>query len=125
MTEIKIFDFLNSINHSKEDLMTEDNQNVYAAYVINHFLSGTMDTVMYANEMNTRLFLDTQMQYDYLRNSVRPKKRFSKWLKKEKQEKVELLKKFFGYNTRRAEEVSEIISDDQLKEIENSMCTGG
>ena len=118
-------EFLKSINYTKEDLMTDETEKCYVPYLINHFLSGTVDTVLYANEMNTRQFMDVRMQYDYLRLSVRKNKRFSKWLKKEKPEKIEALKTFFNYSTRRAEEISSLISDDDLEAIIKSQTRGG
>lgn len=118
-------EYLKSINYTKEDLMTEETEKSYVPYLINHFLSGTLDTVLYANEMNTRQFMDVRMQYDYLRLSVRKNKRFSKWLKKEKPEKIEALKTFFNYSTRRAEEISSLISDDDLEAIIKSQNRGG
>lgn len=123
--KVNPIEFLKSINYSKEDLMTEDTEKSYVPYLINHFLSGTVDTVLYANEMNKRQFMDVRMQYDYLRLSVRKNKRFSKWLKKEKLEKIETLKTFFNYSTRRAEEISQIISEDDLEQINKSMQRGG
>lgn len=123
--EINPIEFLKSINYTKEDLMSDETEKSYVPYLINHFLSGTVDTVLYANEMNTRQFMDVRMQYDYLRLSIRKNKRFSKWLKKEKPEKIEALKTFFNYSTRRAEEISQLISDDDIEEINKSMNRGG
>ena len=87
------FNFLNSINESKENIMTSENEIAYNPYIINHFLSGTIDTVFYANEMNIRPNLDKKLQYDYLRGSIRKKRRYSKWLKHEQIEHIDITKK--------------------------------
>jgi len=123
--KITLFDYLNSINYDKQDIMDDETQKEYVPFLINRFLSAQIDTVLYANEVNQRPFLSPRMQYDYLRHSIRSKRRFCKWMKKEKIEKVELLKNFFEYNQLRAEEIADIISDEQLIEIKASMDTGG
>lgn len=122
---ITVFDFLNSINHTKVDLGTEENLKVYNAYVINHCLSGSIDTVLAAADMNERHWLDPKMQYDFLRLSVRKKKRFNKWLKKEKIDKIETIKKYYGYNNQRAFEVADLISDSELRRMEKRLNLGG
>lgn len=125
MSDTKLFDFLNSINSTKEDILCDDNERVYNPFVINRFLSASVDTVLYANEMNRRPFLTSRMQYDYLRLSIRASKRYCKWMKKDKLEKIEILKKYFGYNTIRTEEIVDLISDSQYEVIKKTMCRGG
>ena len=88
---ISPFDFVNSINYSKENLIVDDwSEKQYNAFIINKSLSHGVDTVIAANEMNSRTHLDTKMQYDFLRGIIRKKKRFNKWLKPEKEEHLEL-----------------------------------
>jgi len=119
------FDFLDSINESKLDIMTSDNEDAYQPYVINRFLSGTLDTIFYANEMNTRFNLDKKLQYDYLRNSVRQRRRRAKWLKTEQFEHVDIIKKFYKCNTNRAMEVLSMLTDKDINELKESLDTGG
>ena len=123
--KLSAFDFLNSINDTKKDIMTEDNENLYQPYVINRFLSGTMDTLFVANEMNCRPHLDKRLQYDYLRSVVRRKKRFTKWVKPEKFEELEVIKKYYGYNDAKAKEVLSLFTDNDLKELCKNMDLGG
>ena len=119
------FDFLNSINSSKEDKMTEENEKQYVPYKINHFLSGVMDAVIDANDMNCNSFLDKRLQYDYLRHSLRRKKRYAKWVKAEKLEYLECVMKYFDYSSARAKEVLNILTDEQLTEIKQKTDIGG
>jgi hypothetical protein len=124
-SEVTLIDFLKSVCHNKKDLMTEENESIYVPFLMNRFLSAHIDTVLYANEMNQYPFLSNRMQYDYLRYSIRAKSRYCQWLKKEKVEKVDLIREYFNYNYRRAEEVAKIISDEQLESIKKLMSQGG
>ena len=54
MYELK--DYLNSINFTKEDLMTSEDptwEKKYPAFIVNKCLSGFIDTIIFSNEMNT------------------------------------------------------------------------
>ena len=82
--QISPFDFANAINHSKESLIVDDwSEKQYNAWIVNKSLSYGADTVIYANEMNARPHLDRRLQFDFLINTVRPRKRYNKWLKAE------------------------------------------
>ena len=96
---MKLGDYLNAINFSKKDLMdTEDEQveKKYLPFIINRCLSYFPDTILQVNEMNLHSNLDKKMQFDFLRHSIRPRKRFSKWLKNEKTEQFEAIKKYYN-----------------------------
>ena len=125
---MKLTDFLNSINHTKDDIFSDDIEHaekMYQPFVINRSLSYFSDTVFHANEMNQLNFLDEKMQYDYLRHSIRKRKRFSKWIKNEKIEDLDLIKEYFNYSNRKAQECLAILSEDQIDLIRKEMDTGG
>ena len=61
--------WLNSINFNKENILDEDPTEKYPAFVVNKCLSGSLDSVLFANEMNKSHFLDPKLQYDFLLNS--------------------------------------------------------
>jgi hypothetical protein len=84
-----------------------------------------MDTIMYANEMNRFNSLDYKLQYDFLLNIIRPRKRYSKWLKKSKNDNIDLIKKFYGYSYTKAKDVVDILSEDQIEHIRSKLDTGG
>ena len=97
---MKLTDFLNSINHTKEDLFKDDSEHAAKAYqpfVVNRSLSYFPDTIFHSNEMNMLHGIDEKMQYDYLKYSVRKRKRFSKWVKSEKIDSIDLIKDYFGH----------------------------
>ena len=65
MTELK--DWLNSINTGKNNLIDEDTdlEKKYPSYIVNRCLSGHIDAVMFANEMNKHPNLAKKLQYDF------------------------------------------------------------
>lgn len=126
---MKPFDYVNSINHNKKNLMVDtDNDRLaesgYVPYLTNKQLSYFADTLLYANKMNTFAHLDNKLQYEYLLNSIRPKKRFSKWVKSEDSNDLEMVKLYFNYSTKKAEQALSVLSSDHLRIIRNKV-TGG
>ena len=113
------FDFLNSINMTKVNLVRDEGRGAseYAPYLMNKGLSQFPDTIMFANEMNLRCHMDKQMQYEFLLHSVRPRKRMSKWAKKDEAELVQTIVDLFGCSVRKAEELRDILGEKTVKEI--------
>ena len=124
MTELK--DWLNSINFTKENLI-EDPSTIkdYAPYVINRCLSGNLDSIMYANEMNKYSFLQKDMQYSFYLNSLRKKKRFSPWLRKDKVTDLEIIKQYYGYSNEKASNALKILTPEQINFIKQRLEIGG
>ena len=120
-------DYLNSINLNKDYLMDEDPawEKNYPAYIINKCLSHHMDTLAFANEMNLYSGLDKKLQYDFLINIVRPRKRFSPWGKKNKVKDLDLVKKYYGYSSDKATQALEILTPTQLNYIKDKLNKGG
>ena len=124
-TELK--DWLNSINFTKENLIEEDSTLVkeYPPFIINKCLSGHLDCVLFANEMNKYHFLDKDMQYNFYLNILRKRKRFSPWLIKEKVSDLEFVKQYYGYSNEKASQVLKILSNEQIEFIKQRLDTGG
>ena len=123
---ISPFDFVKSINDTKENLITDDwSEDQYNAFIVNKALSFTPDTIIYANEMNSRPHLEKVLQYQFLINIVRKKKRFSKWIKKEKIEAIDIIKEYYGYNTDKARQAVSILSKEQIDDIKFKLYKGG
>ena len=121
-------DYLNSINQNKKNLMDTDDpgwEKNYPPYVINKCLSQHMDTIMYANEMNRLPNLDKRLQYDFFINTIRPRKRFSPWSKKQKVDDLDLVKQYYDYSNEKAKQALRILSPDQLDYIRNKLNRGG
>lgn len=123
---ISPFDFVKSINDTKENIITDEwSEEQYNPFIVNKALSFTPDTIIYANEMNSRPHLEKVLQYQFLINIVRKKKRFSKWIKKEKIEAIDIIKEYYGYNTDKARQVVSILSKEQIDDIKSKLYKGG
>ena len=125
MTELK--DWLNSINFNKDDLTSEDPECIkeYPSYIVNRCLSGHLDTILYANEMNLHPNLDKDMQYQFFLNSLRKRKRFSPWLRKDKVDNLNIIKKYYGYSNEMALQALRLLTQQQLDYIKKRLDTGG
>ena len=97
----------------------------YPPYIINRCLSGHLDCIMFANEMNKYAFLDKDMQYNFYLNTLRKKKRFSPWLRKEKVTDLQSVKQYYGYSNEKASQALKILSKQQLEFIKQRLETGG
>lgn len=113
---------LESINYTKEDIL-DPNGKDYVPFIVNKSLSYFMDTVAYANEMNKYPFLDKRMQYDYLKGSIRKRKRFSGWVKKDKSDVIDAIIKYYNVSYRKASEYEKLLTEDQKQEILNHIQT--
>ena len=122
---IELKDWLNSINQNKRNLYDEDPTAKYPAYIINRCMSGHLDTIMFANEMNLSSQLDSDMQYSFYLNSVRKRKRFSPWLRKDEVKDLDSVKRYYGYSNEKAKQALRILSKEQLNFIKSKFETGG
>ena len=125
--KVELKEWLNSINFTKTNLTDEDPDMIkdYAPYVINRCLSGHLDCILFANEMNKNHFLDMDMQYTFYLNTLRKKKRFSPWLRKDKVEDLESVKQYYGYSNEKAFQVLKILSKEQIEFIKQRLEIGG
>jgi hypothetical protein len=123
---MELKDWLNSINSTKENLM-EDSSTIkeYSPYIINRCLSGYIDCVLFANEMNMNHSLDKDMQYSFYLNIIRKRKRFSPWLRKDEIQDLEYVKKYYGYSNEKASQALKILSKEQINFIKQRLETGG
>ena len=126
MYELK--DYLNSINFTKKDLMkSEDKEWIkkYPAFIINKILSGFRDCINIVNLMNTYHFLEKDLQFQFLLNSIRSKKRFSPFLRADKLKDIECVKEYYGYSNDKAKSALDILTKEQLKLIKEKLFKGG
>ena len=120
---MELKDWLNSINFTKEDL--SENIKNYSPYIINRCLSGHIDCIMYANEMNINHRLDKDMQYSFFLNTIRKRKRFSPWLRKDEIKDLECVKQYYGYSNEKASQALKILSKEQINFIKKRLEIGG
>ena len=124
---IELKDWLNSINLNKNNIIKEDpdTERKYAPFIINKCMSGHLDTVLLANEMNMNHSLSKSLQYDFFLNSVRKKKRFSPWLRKDKIKNLDVVKQYYGYSNEKAVQVLRILTSEQIAFIKSKLEIGG
>ena len=125
MTELK--DWLNSINHTKKNLIDEDPsiEKEYSPYIVNRSFSGHLDAILFANEMNKYNLLQKKMQYDFFINILRTKKIFSPWIRKDKIKDLDYVKRYYGYSNEKALQVLKILTKQQLNFIKSKFEIGG
>ena len=126
MYELK--EYLNAINFTKKNLMDSEDklwQKKYPSFIVNKILSGFQDCVMLVNEMNRNHFVDKDMQFQFLLNSIRSKKRYSPFLRASKLKDIEIVKEYYGYNNEKAKVALDILTKDQLKLIKEKLFKGG
>ena len=120
------FEYVNSINYTKKNIMdSPEKEKGYNPFMINRSLSYFNDTVILANEMNKYHHLDGRLQYSFLINIVRKRKRFSKWNKPQKHNDIEVVKRYYGYSNEKAEQVLPLLSQPQLLELRKKVNKGG
>lgn len=120
------FEYLNAINHTKQDIMVDDlAEKSYNGFMVNRSLSYFPDTVLAANEMNRYHQLDSRLQFDFLINIIRKRKRFSKWDKKKVEDDVKAVAEYYGYSTQKALQILALLSPEQLEQIRQKVNKGG
>ena len=116
---VGLFDFLNDLTYDKKDILDDSNKSKYVPFVVNKFLTASIDTLKFASDMNFHWNLPVEMQYKYLLHSIRKKKRYLKWIKKaEPSNTIEVLKEYYGWGDREARMHLNLVSDDDIKAME-------
>ena len=120
------FNYVTSINDTKQDVMEDDiAERNYNSFVINRSLSYFSDTVGLANVVNQYHHLDNKLQYHFLINIIRKRKRFSKWMKPETESDIEVVKEYYGYSNEKARQVLSLLSPEMITIIKQKVNKGG
>ena len=120
------FEYANAINYTKKNIMVDDlAEKAYLPYMINRQLSYFPDTVLAANEMNRNHHLDNRLQFDFLINMIRKKRRFSKWNKPQIVDDLDVIKEYYGYSNKQAKAVHNLLSSEQIGELRKKVYKGG
>ena len=126
MYELK--EYLNAINVSKESLMDSEDEvweKKYAPFIVNKCVAPFPDTILLVNELNQYHHLDKKLQFDFLLNSLRTRKRYTPWLKAKKLKNLEYVKEYYGYNNEKAKAALDILDDEQISAIKIKLYKGG
>ena len=118
------------INHGHTNLIRtgdmDEDEYGGKCFIINRALSMNVDTILYVNEMNVNWQLAPLLQYDYYINSLRKKKRWSKWAKATAPSSdLELIKEYYNYNEQRAREVLDLLSESEIQNLRLKLSKGG
>ena len=121
-------EYLNAINTTKEGMLDENEhytKQSYPAFVVTRCMSYIPDTLFASNEMNTRPHIDPKLHFDFLRFAVRPRKRFSKWIKREQDDRVGALIAYYGFSAKKAREALGVLSAEAIEDIQKLVSVGG
>lgn len=126
----KPFDYVNSINLSKKNMMRDSENDAlaekdYNAWIVNTALSYFPDTILHANLVNMHPSLDNRPQYEFLLNSIRPKKRFAKWVKADNDSDIDAVSEYYKCSKSVAKEYLRLLSDENLQYIKHKCSKGG
>ena len=119
------FEFVNSVTYSKKDMMNEVNEKEYAPFLVNRSLSYHQDCVLYVNEMNKRFDVSHKLQYHYLLNTIRKRKRFAKWSKPELADDLKVVMDYYLVSREKAEEYLKILKQKDIGILKTRMNKGG
>ena len=123
---MRLSEYLNAINYNKDSLLDDEIwEKEYVPFIINRCLSYFPDTILHSNEVNLLNGMDKKLQFDYLRLSLRKRKRFSKWQKQEKSEDLDIIKKYFNYSNQKAKDALRVLTPKQISKIREYMSEGG
>ena len=128
MSGYELKHYLKSLNETKENLLESDDhmwEKKYSPFIINKCLAPFNDTIMLVNEMNMRHHLDSKLQYDFLLNTIRSKKRYAPWVKGDKLKDLEYVKEYFGYSNEKAKAALKLLDNEQINTIKDSLNKGG
>jgi hypothetical protein len=121
------FDYATAILQTKQQLIVDDlTEKDYNPFLVNRALSQHKDCLAFANEMNSRHYLEKKLQFDFLLNTVRSMKRpFAKWAKAEKNDDLECVKLAYGLSDSKAREALKLLSEEQIQKLKEETLTGG
>jgi hypothetical protein len=130
MSKANPFDYINSISQNKENLMRgtyndELAEREYKPFLTNKSLSYHQDTILISNMMNMNAQLDNKLQYEFLLNIVRPKKRYSKWLKSEVENNVSIISEYYDVPINVAKQYAMVLSNEQIDYLKQKLEKGG
>jgi hypothetical protein len=124
------FDFINSVSQSKKDIIRNSDspelaEKLYKPFLVNKGLSYFQDTIMFSNEINRLPIIDNKLQYDFYLNSIRPLKRYAKWVKKVDSDDFNAIQEYFQLNNSKTAEALSLLSSDQVNLVKQKLQKGG
>jgi len=120
-------DILPTIMKTGDNVLFNDNMaRDYVPWLVNRALAHYPDSLMLANEMNLCPTLDKKLQYEYLLNTVRKYSRKHRWYKRKPVDPdVETAMEYYGYSEKKAKQVVQLLTREQLDIIRRRLDKGG
>lgn len=128
---MKLWDFVNDINGKQENLIRDSEneelaEKTYVPFVVTRQFSYFPDTIMYAQQLNQNHHnISNKMHYEYLLNTVRPRKRYTKWAKRQESDDLDLVRRHYGYDYNKGEQALALLSPDDLRVLRERYSEGG
>jgi hypothetical protein len=107
------FKIINAINAGKEP----DDISAFNPWITNRFFSFFPDTLFFAQLMNLNYDLEPKHQLIFLRNTIRPSKRWQKWMKKTENDKYNIVREWYGFSDRKTKDALAVLTDEQIEII--------
>lgn len=131
MSKANPFDYVESIKSSKkQNIITTSGDPVqaerdYNPFLANRYFSFFPELLVFVNELNKYNQIDKKLQYEFLLYLVRPTNRWVTWEKKIQVENLDLIQRYYNYNTTKALTALSILSEGQVATIRAKLDQGG
>lgn len=123
----RLFEYINALSYTKDTSILDDPnfEKEYVPFVANRAFSYHKDSVLVANAMNERAHLSKPLQGAFILNSLRPRKRFSAWIKHKVSEDARIVAEYYGCSLRHATTLVALHTPDQLTQMRQRLTKGG
>lgn len=120
---MELFDYINDASYDKKDVLRDvpdREEKRYPAYLVNRYFSFLPDTLFFANEMNMRSHVDNKLKHHFYLHGLRKKKRFTKWVKTDKNDNLEFIKQVYECSEQKAKEYLRILSEKDIETLKET-----
>ena len=118
---MELFDYVKCINSGEKKNIEVDNN--YVPFLVGRAFSFYPDTVKVASVINRYPDIDKRGHFLFLSHAIRPRKRFSKWHRFDKDLKDRILEiaKYYNISFAKAKEAYKIIGDTKLPNVKGGI----
>ena len=122
-----MWDLVNAVSYTKDPACLDDERfnSTYVPFIVNRAFSYHHDSVLAANVINERPWLDKYLQFRFLSGTLRPRKRYSPWVKNIIADDVRVVAEYYGCSVRHAKTLVDLHSPEQLSHMRVRLSKGG
>jgi hypothetical protein len=126
-TKSKLFEFVDAVSHTKDASFMDDPtwEKEYVPFIVNRAFSYHRDSVLAANVMNERPHLQKNLQAWFYLNTLRARKRYASWHKREQGSGAKSIAEYYGCSLRIASVLVNLHTPEQIEYIERRLFKGG